>query len=234
MLDSALMARDPFYALNELFTFCAYSEVQLLNLMESKLSDETGFALLAKNSTQLSNLLYTQDILEAHTRRLRDNIETIKARGHFDWPRASKHGMEQKADAAAMSLLKDYQALLFRAEALSARCQRGMNVVLNNAMIAESKRAITQAIEVTKLTRLAFLYIPLSFTTSFFGMNLKPIAGGSHPMWLWLVVSVPILAISVFALLYDISALCTRTADLILASPRTWRMFAGKGTVLPP
>lgn len=220
--DSSLMASDAFYALDELFTFCANSEVQLLNLMESKLSQETGYSLLSNENTQLSNLLYSQDILEDHAKRLRETIEVIKMRGGVKWPRASEPAMKQKAEAAANLLLRDYEHLLYRTEALSERCRRGIGVIISSASITESKRAIAQAYEVTKLTRLAFLYIPLSFTTSFFGMNLTPIAAGQHDLWLWVVVSIPILAVSIFALSYDISTLPERSGAF-LSRIRNWR-----------
>ena len=209
--DSSIMACDAFYALDELFTFCANSEIQFLNLMESKLSQETGYALLSNKNPQLSNLLYSQDILEEHAKRLRQNIETIRMRGGAKWPRASDPATKQKAEAAASSLLRDYEYLLYRAEELSERCRRGVGVIMSSTSIAESKRAIAQTHEVTKLTRLAFFYVPLTFTTSVFGMNLSPIAAGQQQsLWLWVAVSVPILFVSIFALVYDITALLKR------------------------
>ncbi|MCJ1382414.1 hypothetical protein MMC17_005527 [Xylographa soralifera] len=212
--DSSLMACDPFYALDELFKFCANSEIQLLNLIESKLSRETGYALLSSGqNSQLSNLLYNQDILDEHEKRLRDNIEIIRVRGGLKWPRASQQDMEQKAEAAANAILKDYEYLLSRTVALSERCRRGMTVIMSNATIAESKRAIAQAEEVTKLTRLAFLFIPVSFTTSFFGMNLAPVVGGTYSLWLWALTSIPIMVVSIVALLYDVSALARRSVS---------------------
>lgn len=212
LYDSSVMACDAFYALDELFTFCANSELQFLNLMESKLSQETGYAQLSNENPQLSNLLYSQDILEDHAKRLRENIETIRMRGGAKWPRASEPAMKLKAEAAASSLRKDYEHLLYRTEALSERCRRGVGVIMSSASITESKRAIAQTYEVAKLTKLAFFYVPLTFTTSIFGMNLTPIAADQrNSLWLWIVVSVPILMISLFALVYDVSSLLKRS-----------------------
>jgi hypothetical protein len=39
--------------------------------------------------------------------------------------------------------------------------------------IIESKNAIAQAESISKLTELAFIFIPLSFTSSLFGMQIK-------------------------------------------------------------
>lgn len=46
----------------------------------------------------------------------------------------------------------------------------------------ESRAAIQQSREISMLTRLAFVFIPLTFTTGVFGMNVKPF-GGEAPMW---------------------------------------------------
>jgi Mg2+ and Co2+ transporter CorA len=80
-----------------------------------------------------------------------------------------------------------------------------MDVMMNKSVLTESKKAIDQARVVTKLTRLAFIYIPLSFTTSIFSMNLKPISTGSHSFWLWVVVSMPILLATLTPLIWNIS-----------------------------
>lgn len=205
-LDPVLMASDPFYAMNDLFQFVAYAEVQFLNMMEATVAEETGYLSLTKES-QLTNLLHSHDVFEAHAKRLRQNVETIRFRGGPDWPRTTDAALYQKREAAAESLLRDYEHLLSRAEALSVRCQRGMDVMINKSILTESKKAIDQAQEVTKLTRLAFIYIPLSFTTSIFSMNLKPISDGPHNFWLWLVVSMPILLATLAPLILDISAI---------------------------
>lgn len=39
--------------------------------------------------------------------------------------------------------------------------------------LIESKKAITQAEQVTKLTQLAFFFIPLTFVAGLFGMNVR-------------------------------------------------------------
>nr|POE72059.1 hypothetical protein CFP56_11935 [Quercus suber] len=47
---------------------------------------------------------------------------------------------------------------------------------------AESRRSINEAKTVTKLTELAFLFVPLSFTCSLFSMQINELAGGV-PVW---------------------------------------------------
>ena len=60
--------------------------------------------------------------------------------------------------------------------------------------IEESKRGIDEAHTVGRLTQLAFIFLPLTFVTGVFGMNITAFAGGA-PMWkFWVTlvtVSVP-------------------------------------------
>lgn len=99
-----------------------------------------------------------------------------------------------------MSLvLEDFRELASQARSLSAKCDAGMNLAMKNAVIKESQRAIARAEGVAKLTRLAFLFISLSFTTSFFGMNFSQLtnnSGGILSLWIWFAVSAPLVAFS--------------------------------------
>lgn len=210
-LDGALMACDPFYAMQDIFLFCAFSEAQFLNLVESKLDADARPELSLDQPFSPSNLIYSQELLDSHADRLRETINAISARESLSWPRPSDARMQQKGATAALSLLKDYEDLLARAIILSDRCKTRMNILMNKAMIAESNKAITQAREVTKLTRLAFVFIPLSFTATFFGMNLGPLVERSaYGVWLWASVSAPVLIVSLAIMKWDLSKIWAR------------------------
>lgn len=73
-------------------------------------------------------------------------------------------------------------------------------------MLAEAQRSISQAEGLARLTFLAFLFVPLSFTTSFFGMNFRELIGDDGPnlsVYIWFAVSVPIFAISLSFLFWE-------------------------------
>ena len=55
--------------------------------------------------------------------------------------------------------------------------------------LEESRRAIQQSKEISMLTRLAFIFIPLTFTTGVFGMNIKPFEGGAPMQRFWITIS---------------------------------------------
>ena len=204
------MAIDPFYALHELFLFCAFSQAQYLNLLESRLANETAFQASSEKIEDQSHLLHRQQVLQVHAGRLRETIATIEQRGSLNQPRLAENPADNAQQQAARWLLKNYQHLLSRAERLSAQCQAQMALLMNQAMIAESNKAIKQAQEVTKLTRLAFFFIPLSFTASVCGMNLQPFISSAHSIWVWFAISTPFLLISLVVMKWDMVKLWER------------------------
>jgi hypothetical protein len=205
-LDPSLLAADSFYALTEVFQSSANSICQLFNLIESIIDQSTGYSLYKSQDYSLANLSYHLDILNRFGNRLRENIFDLEHHQTYKWSTLGNDDDEAaarskpKADAAAELLLTDFQNLLSRAEQLSARCQSGMSICMNSAAIAESQRAIAQAMSVEQLTRLAFFYIPLSFTASFFGMNLSYFGTGNIKLWVWFATSVPLVLASYLAL----------------------------------
>ena len=191
-LDEDIMASDVVYAFHELFLFCAFSEAQFLKILESKIPDGHEFDHIENLGHIQSKLIYIQKILETHGDRLRNNIEAIASRGSTTWPRPSDAVQQTRCADEARSLQNDYEFLLSRTTRLSESCSAKMTLLMSRAMLAESSKAIMQAEAVTRLTRLAFIFVPISFTATFFSMHLYPIANDSpNGPWIWFAVSVP-------------------------------------------
>ena len=232
-LDEELAAYNPFYVLTDLFKFTAFSEIQFLNMMETKLMKETDFSVInSRHSPTLSNLLYSKKILDQHVQQIEETISSIETHGNA----RSTDGLtesEEVSTAVASKLLKDFEYLAVRAKTLSAYCDRGMNIVMSNNMLVESQRAIEQAAGVAKLTKLAFFYIPLSFTTSFFGMNFTQFGTGVLSIWVWFAASTPVFVVSVLLLSLDISKIRgTGTAFFRVLSKRKSRREGSDSRIL--
>jgi hypothetical protein len=157
-LDRELMSCNAFYALTELFTFTAFSEIQFLNMIEAKIKQEAEFTII-------SNLLYNKKVIDQHVNNIGETLLFIKLYEGHDLNVLSSRSaaMQEKVLASTKKLLRDFEYLHDRAKQLSASCDRGMNIVMNNNMLLESQRAIQQAEGVAKPTRLAFFYIPLFY-----------------------------------------------------------------------
>ena len=80
-----------------------------------------------------------------------------------------------------------HQYLLYRIEHLrmldeTRRISQEMQLRASLLSIEESKRGIEQSKQVGRLTQLAFVFIPLTFVTGVFGMNITQL-GGKAPLW---------------------------------------------------
>ncbi|KAK2737898.1 hypothetical protein FQN57_007349 [Myotisia sp. PD_48] len=206
-LDHNLMIKYSFYALHEIFSFVASSENQFLNMLESKIVSELdALTLVEQKDPTLSNLLYHQQVLDRHIQRIRENIAFIS---RFT-PATDHNGPENPTAIYSKEILCDNEHLLLKAINLAERCNRGMQVVMNNATIKESRKAIMQAEGIVILTRLAFFLLPLNYVTSIFGMNFAQFGQGSLSIWIWLVVSVPVFVMSVVLVRSDVIEFISR------------------------
>ena len=233
-LDAATMSCDPFYALNDIFWFVASSYRQYLNMLEKKDANRTRLSLTGDHAVlnnpnpeawDSTNIRYDRAVLEPHVVSLRGIIDIIRERSleasstkstndKQAWPRAKEDSAQaERASDAAKQLEKTFEVLLQQAKQLLTRYRDAMNVLMNRATMAEANKSLAQAREVAKLTKLAFVYIPLSFTASFFGMNLTPLNGGGGgsngdgtdylSLWYYFVVSLPVFFVSLIFMKWD-------------------------------
>ena len=234
-LKDEVMKLDAFYALLDLYSFAASAENEFFNLLRAKLDSETKHLDDERHmETSLQNLIYHRKLLGAHAERLQEAIWQLGRHGSPDWPthqltkeqgktRPSGSDLEvpniaanqvksatTEVEQAVMRLIDDYEHLLNRAKSLSIQYKEGMEHIQNSAMLYESRKAIEQARGVARLTLLAFFFIPLGFTTSFFGMNFQEL--GDHlSIWIWFATSVPIFALSLIVCFWStVSLLFTK------------------------
>jgi Mg2+ and Co2+ transporter CorA len=226
-LRQDISASSPLYALSEIFAFAAASESQFLNMierlvgsvMDSLLNDASSvLADEEPHSSAIANLLYNKRIVEEHIGTLKANVAFLRDGGGYEWPQPSDDKQKEIAAQATTTLYTDFTHLLQQAEKLSDSCDRGIDIAANNAMVVESKRALQQATYVSKLSLLAVLYIPATFTTSLFGMNLVQFGQGSNPnlIWIWACVLVGSYLFTIVLWRFDVAALCMKICHRVL------------------
>lgn len=203
------MASDPFQALSDVFCFAANSESQIINLIEEKLRKEMDYAALNRPQYQdVSNILYHKQILKRHLTYLDQVIAFIESRNGSDWPRSTDATLRVMADATTLDILKKFRSLQERSRTLVRDCDASMQVRMNNIQIREAQSALNQAKTTAKLTRLAFFYVPLSFTTSLFGMNVLEFGiQATTKLWQWILLSVILLIVSFLFLVLECQSL---------------------------
>lgn len=188
------------YALSEVFSFAASSEWQFLNVLETQLNDESQNLSAQIAHVSVANIRYAKALLDEHVVRLEDTTRMIRDYGDSKWPRAASLRLEEDAISIVREshdyLTKDYEYLLMRARRLSERCVETIDIISNDALLQEAQKSLQQGQRGQRLMFLASFYLPLSLTTSFFGMNFVELGQGKLSIWLAFVTCLPVLLIS--------------------------------------
>jgi Mg2+ and Co2+ transporter CorA len=195
---------NPFSALFELLLFSAAAESQFLNMISSNLRQNREMLFNDSNDENVvassrSNLMHSLDSLEEHMKDYREIVAFVQRRRE----RPSSENSDPAWASTVNQILTDFKCLLNRSELLCRECERNMSIAMSNASIAEAKRGLEQSQSLFKFTMLASVYVPLSFTASFFGMNFREIGQGKLSIWLYFAVSLPIFALSALTLFLD-------------------------------
>ena len=196
------MECDAFYSMNELFWFSVASESQFLELMKVKIKRGSDFG-----SGDVNELRIALELVEDHRRLIQENLDAVSKRGHSKWPKASEENLMKSAEAAAEYLKVDYLHLSACAKALEERCKDRISILMNNAIYRQPETATAQTRETIKLTQLAFVFVPLTFATSIFSMQVEEITDGNVRIWTWALVSLILLLFSFVLLRYNLSNL---------------------------
>ena len=208
-LDPEIMQEDPFYALHGVFQHVASSECLMLDMIQNKVESHSKLDLTSQSGSHAmlqSTLLHFQEILEQQIAQLEGCLDIIKRRGARWWPKAQGN-RSTDAQSAAAQTQEDFECLIHRAKTLLARCERTMAMVMNMLSIEEARRSVNQNTTLFRFTVVASIYIPLSFTSSFFGMNFIELGQGSLRIWVFFATCVPIFLVSVLCLFVNLNRL---------------------------
>ncbi len=66
-------------------------------------------------------------------------------------------------------------------------------IAIGTMAIQESRKSIQEAISVKRLTQLAFVFIPLNYVSSLFGININEMTGNGPRLWKFVATSFALL-----------------------------------------
>ncbi|KAF1923072.1 uncharacterized protein M421DRAFT_426173 [Didymella exigua CBS 183.55] len=203
-LDWNEVSTDPLSLLEELFRFQASAASQYLNMLRDLTTERlaqtppTGETLPSMDD--ILHLDYTKTVLirwSAHFKTLvgvlNDHVFHVEAKLLKDDDRRLK---------LKLSLLKDLEFLQAEAETLITVCDSGKSTIMNLSTVFDSRQAAKDSSLVTELTkatnRITFIFLPISFVTSVFGMNFRQFGQGPLSITIWFAVALPLLSICIF------------------------------------
>ncbi|RDW81302.1 uncharacterized protein DSM5745_04859 [Aspergillus mulundensis] len=142
--------------------------------------------------SELDKLYADLRILQVWRRRSLASQQKIAAIEHFvalNTPSQSSDSDESLENANILQ--EDFRHLASTLNDLSRRLRNMLPVVTSLVQISDSRRSLAESANVNRLTSLAIVFAPLSFTTGLFSMDDSNGPGGSH-FWVFFAVAIPI------------------------------------------
>ena len=98
----------------------------------------------------------------------------------------------------AKKTISDFKSLLNQANRAKEIIRDCVNRRATTLALEESKKSIQMAHSIKALTQLAFIFIPLTFSVSLFGTNLRTMGSGTVSLWAFFLTVVAISAATTF------------------------------------
>lgn len=188
--DRHIISQEPFYLLCNVLRTAAMSWAQLLDFIREPEAKHTSY-----DGSQLEQLQQNKQFIEVAYRHFGEILRFINRQGNSNWPQCGAEELKKRVDDEAQSLHLDFSSLQDRARHISEQCSDSTNTILSITNIEEAQRAISQAYKLEQLTVLAFLFIPLNFISSCFGMNVQGLAETGPSLRVFFAIAIPFTAV---------------------------------------
>lgn len=90
-------------------------------------------------------------------------------------------GQEAFASQKFQAAYERYRKMISRARLLEQHVRDDIQLNVGNLALQESRKSLQQADNIGRISILAFIFVPISLVTSFFGMNIKQLTGFGVP-----------------------------------------------------
>lgn len=121
------------------------------------------------------------------TRELREYVAQLTQAFSTLCPPDPQHAQNGEDGCANehQDLVAEMAALAKEVKSLQARVESTLQLLLTSIGLAQSALVIKQTSGINKLTELAFIFIPLSFITSVFSMQVAEMTTNPPGIWIW-------------------------------------------------
>ena len=155
------------------------------------------------SSYAILQIRYNLSLIQRFEVFILNDFNTIKQSGSASWPQIQPHSKaKQELDRIRGNLWKDYQSLLDQCQSLTRRCEVTSGILMSSISISEAQRSMELSIGIARLTKLAFVFVPLSFVAPAFGMNVRETTEKNPSLWSFFLVSLLVGGLSYVVLIW--------------------------------
>jgi Mg2+ and Co2+ transporter CorA len=118
------------------------------------------------------------------------------------------------------AIIQDYEFLRQQLGSIGLRAERMIPVITSLVQIVEGRQSFQETTNLSRLTNLALVFMPLSFTASLFSMGGE-VGPGSSQFWIYFAVAVPLLFLTFSLTIWNrILAFLRRRNEIALSDIR--------------
>ncbi|KAF2127781.1 hypothetical protein P153DRAFT_387515 [Dothidotthia symphoricarpi CBS 119687] len=103
----------------------------------------------------------------------------------------SQNSLGSRSCAAMDHVIKDFEVINSNIETAGARLENMLPVVTSLVSIIDARQNFAETLNISRLTVLALIFVPLSYVSSLFSMNPDNMPGSPH-FWVYFAVAVPV------------------------------------------
>ncbi|KAL8833580.1 MAG: hypothetical protein Q9170_004195 [Blastenia crenularia] len=177
--DRDLCARDPLVFLSDMLDTSALSWLHVLSYLRA------SYEFLPVSPTeQAPRLRADKELLDRGICYFVDTISLLRHPPEA-WP------LTDHSSVTSARLITDFKTLCSEAESLSKWCSESISIAMSTISILDSQKSLAEARRVQFITYLAFIFIPMTFIASCFGMNIQELADPGSSLRMYFAISVP-------------------------------------------
>ena len=176
--------------LHLLFGIIHRDTMEIVRLMNRALT-EISHDILDDSIIQ-QRLLHWRQLLECFELELRQLQDSLHTFATFLLPSQITKSAAPIKSMEVNPVTEQLDITLKQISDLRQRTTRSYKSLMANMSIVESKRGIAEAESVTKLTELAFLFIPLTFSASIFSMQVRELNAANISIWAFFILAIVI------------------------------------------
>ncbi|KAF2685912.1 hypothetical protein K458DRAFT_263366, partial [Lentithecium fluviatile CBS 122367] len=177
--DCRLCEKDPFMFLSDIYDTSALSWMQVFSYLHA------SFASLPPSPTdQAPRLRADKELLDRSVSYFSEVLSFLKHPPET-W---QSHARSKEV---AKRLITDFEVLRAEADSLSKWCSESISIAMSTISILDSQKNLAEARRIQFITYLAFIFIPMTFIASCFGMNIQELANPGSTLRMYFTISVP-------------------------------------------
>lgn len=181
--------------LDFLFAITQRDTLNVLRIMDMALT-QIGRDILDDSLIQ-QRLMNWRLLLERFDTELRALEKSLRKFANFIAPLASAMGESHEESLTSSPFVRDLlQEGVLEITKLRQRTASSYQSLMANMSIVESKRGIAEAEGVSKLTELAFFFIPLTFSASIFSMQVKELNAADISVSAFIILAIIVTFLS--------------------------------------